>query len=127
MKGGDRSIREQADSGKENFRYDVFRRQLFDGEYQGISKMVRERLNDPNYYNSRLRGIADQVRENISKREQVKEARRLAFGKPKDEEAEAVEEQLDEEAEFERDSTGFRERYTKSNMATGKPPKVPRK
>ena len=37
LKGGDAKVREQADSGKEHFRYDVFRRQVFDGEYEGIN------------------------------------------------------------------------------------------
>ena len=65
MKGGDVKVRQQVDSGQENFRYDVFRRQVFEERYEGISKLVRDKLNDPNYYNSRLRGIADQVRDNI--------------------------------------------------------------
>lgn len=125
LKGGDARIQAQADSGQEHFRYDVFRRQVFEEEYVGISKMVRERLNDPHYYNSRLRGIAESVRENIARREEAKEARRGTFARVGEA---GAEEQLDEEgAEFEQDSPGFREKYTNSNLAAGKPPKVPRK
>ena len=67
MKGGDYKTIQYVDSGKENFRYDVFRRQAFDEEYTGISKLVREKLNNPNYYNNKLAVMAEKIRDNIEK------------------------------------------------------------
>ena len=63
---------EQADSNKANFRYDVFRRQTFSDEYIGISKLVRDKLNDPNFFNKRLKKIGDRIRVNIKKRDEEK-------------------------------------------------------
>lgn len=80
-------------------------------------------MNDPDYYNSRLRGIADQVRENISRREQTKDARRVAFGKPAEDAANEIPQ---DEIDLEFEDDFFREKYTKSNQATGKPPKARR-
>jgi hypothetical protein len=42
---------------------------MFKGEYDGISKIVRDRMNDPNYFNSRLKILAEQIRQNIDKHE----------------------------------------------------------
>ena len=42
---------------------------MFKGEYDGISKIVRDRMNYPNYFNSRLKILAEQIRQNIDKHE----------------------------------------------------------
>jgi hypothetical protein len=47
---------------QEHFRYDVFQRQIINQEYSGISKIVRERLNNPHYYNEKLQLIASKMR-----------------------------------------------------------------
>lgn len=70
LKGGSQQVLEQADSNKAHFRYDVFRRQTFSDEYIGISKLVREKLNDPNFFNKRLKKIGNRIRVNIKKREE---------------------------------------------------------
>mmetsp|Transcript_5129 Transcript_5129/g.7842 ORF Transcript_5129/g.7842 Transcript_5129/m.7842 type:complete len:91 (+) Transcript_5129:558-830(+) len=62
LKGGSAKVMEQLDSNKEHFRYDVFKRQMFEGEYTGISRIVRERMNDPEYFNKKLRQMADHIR-----------------------------------------------------------------
>lgn len=36
-----------ANSLENNFRYDVFKEETLGGQYKGISKLVRDRLNDP--------------------------------------------------------------------------------
>ena len=69
LKGGTIDTMGLADSHKNNFRYDVFKSETFDNEFEGISKLVRQKLNDPNYYNARMSKMADQIRENIEMHE----------------------------------------------------------
>jgi len=59
LKGGSKETLKYGDSNYTNFRYDVFKNEMFDGKYSGISKLVRERLNDPNFYNNRLTKMCD--------------------------------------------------------------------
>lgn len=51
----------------QNFRYDVFQNQTLKGKYDGVSRIVRDKMNNPEYFNVRLKGIADTIRANIAK------------------------------------------------------------
>ena len=59
LKGGSMQTQGLMDSEKNNFDYGVFRRQMFHGDYEGISRLVKDKLNDPDYYNQKLRGIKE--------------------------------------------------------------------
>ena len=61
-----------ANSMEQNFQYEVFKNETLNENYSGISKMVRDRMNDPNYYNSRLKKMAHQIRKNIKRHTQMK-------------------------------------------------------
>jgi hypothetical protein len=47
LKGGPKQIQGLANSADQNFQYQVFSNETFKEQYTGISKLVRERLNDP--------------------------------------------------------------------------------
>ena len=94
LKGGGPKVIKEADSNFQNFQYGVFKREFFENQYEGISKLVRNKMNDPNYFNNRLHSIGDQIRENIQKHESKKQEvreRRIndgLEGTPKPEQAE---------------------------------------
>lgn len=92
------------DSAAQHFRYDVFKKNVLDNEYEGISRIVRERLNDPDYFNNRLRGIADAVRDNVARSEQEKKAKERAKFRSLENEAAGMEEINERDDDFEVDS-----------------------
>lgn len=111
LKGGSKATMQEADSKFQNFQYEVFQQQTLNEQFTGISRLVRERLNDPNYYNNRLSGMADQIRQNLKKQRKLKRARLGDEAVPSSDEEKASQQTNNEEANHQ--------------SHIGKPPKYP--